>query len=103
MTSRIAPQKVRCGGKIARGNLPGAAPAKFESPYFLTALTEKKYILGKRFGTGGLVVCNVPILPAVVTEANVSLIEFYFSIKENSLPDTIGLSELGGVGLTVTR
>lgn len=26
--SRIAPQKVRCGGRIARGNLPGVTPAE---------------------------------------------------------------------------
>jgi len=24
----MAPHNVRCGGKIARGNLPGVAPAK---------------------------------------------------------------------------
>jgi hypothetical protein len=28
ITSRMDPQNVRCGGKIARGNLPGVAFAK---------------------------------------------------------------------------
>lgn len=27
MVSNIAPQKVRCGGRIARGSLPGVTPA----------------------------------------------------------------------------
>ena len=30
MVSRIAPQNVRCGGRIARGNLPGVTPAKYK-------------------------------------------------------------------------
>jgi len=55
----MAPKNVRCGGKIARGNLPGVPPgAKGFGP--------------PRTGVCELIVCNVPILVGVTETVGLS-------------------------------